>query len=88
MTSIFFKPTAVRHYSAGALKLYGLNNRHDLRAAYACERYKIITGMDAPVLSGKRESSKSIDRKAREMIARELGHNRIDVVASYLGSAQ
>ena len=79
---------SVRHHSANALKSHGLNNRHDLRAAYACERYRVITGVDAPVLAGKRQCSKNIDRQAREIIARELGHNRTDVVASYVGSSR
>ncbi|MGI9277004.1 MAG: integrase domain-containing protein [Endozoicomonas sp.] len=75
----------VRHYSVNPLKSQGLNNRHDLRAAYACERYRMITGVNAPVVTGKQLCSKSSDRQAREVVARELGHNRIDVVASYIG---
>ena len=78
----------VRHYSGAVLKKHGLNNRHDLRAAYACERYQQITHHAAPVIAGKRECLKSADRKAREVIARELGHNRTDVVASYIASCR
>ena len=80
--------SAVRHYSGAVLKKHGLNNRHDLRAAYACERYQQITDCSAPVIAGKRECLKSVDRKAREEIAQELGHHRTDVVASYLGSGR
>lgn len=79
--------SAVRHYSASALKSSGLNNRHDLRAAYACDRYRMITGVDAPVVAGKRLCSKSIDRQAREIITKELGHSRVEVVA-YIGSSR
>ena len=79
---------SVRHYSSVALKSNGLNNRHDLRAAYACERYHEITGVVAPVLEGKKQCSRRADREAREVIVGELGHNRIDVVASYIGIAE
>ena len=61
---------------------------HDMRAAYACERYQVITGHPAPVIAGQRLASKEIDRQARSVIAQELGHNRLDVVSSYVGSAQ
>ncbi len=57
--------SAVCHYSATALKSQGLNNRHDLRAAYACDRYRMITGVDAPVVAGERQCSKRTDRQAR-----------------------
>ena len=80
--------SAVRYYSADCLKFFGLNNRHDLRAAYACERYKSITGTAAPVIAGRRMSTKSCDWQAREIIAGELGHNRTDVVAAYIGSSR
>ncbi|WP_252180128.1 integrase domain-containing protein [Endozoicomonas sp. 4G] len=80
--------SAVRHYSGAVLKQYGLNNRHDLRAAYACERYQQITDTAAPVIAGKRECLKSLDRKARELISCELGHGRKSVVASYIGSSR
>ncbi|TQV78013.1 integrase [Exilibacterium tricleocarpae] len=61
---------------------------HDMRAAYACERYQYITGYPAPVIAGQRLASKDIDRQARSVIAQQLGHNRRDVVSSYIGSAQ
>ena len=57
---------------------------HDLRAAYACERYFSITGHPAPAL-GAKISDKTKDFEARKIISIELGHNRIDVVAEYVG---
>ncbi len=57
---------------------------HDLRAAYACERYAQLTGHAAPVVGGRIENRQA-DREAREIIAQELGHGRIDVVAEYIG---
>ena len=63
----------------------GGDGYHDARSAYACERYKALTGSDAPVIMGRRTVEKSIDKGARQVIAYELGHGRIDVVSSYIG---
>ena len=57
---------------------------HDLRAAYACERYEALTGHAAPAAGGS-ISDRDADREARETIASELGHGRIDVVGEYVG---
>lgn len=66
-----------------SLQEYGINRLHDLRSAYACERYEQLSGQPAPVLGGKNESS--LGYMARIKIAAELGHGRIDVTNSYLG---
>ena len=65
---------------------YGLSGFHDLRAAYACDRYAQLTGSPAPAVSGDRQASKAADRSARQILSQELGHGRIDVVAAYVGS--
>lgn len=65
-----------------------INGFHDMRAAYACERYQAITGYPAPVITGKRQADKTLDQKARTLLAQELGHNRTDVVAAYIGSSK
>lgn len=57
---------------------------HDLRAAYACQRYQEITGHAAPAAGGV-IGEKEADREARQQIASELGHGRTDVVAQYIG---
>jgi len=62
----------------------GARGIHDLRSSYACERYDALTGNQAPCNGGQIED-KQLDREAREQIARELGHGRIDVVSSYIG---
>lgn len=64
-----------------------LKGFHDLRAAYACERYEQLTDHPAPVVSGERLADKESDLAAREIISAELGHGRIDVVSAYVGSA-
>ena len=61
---------------------------HDMRAAFACERYQEITGYPAPVIAGQRQAPKAIDTQARLILSQMLGHNRIDVIAAYIGSSQ
>ena len=68
----------------GHLQQVGITGYHDLRAAYACERYQQLTGHPAPVIAGG-IVDKDQDRIAREQISAELGHGRIDVVAEYIG---
>lgn len=65
---------------------FGLRGFHELRAAYACERYEQITGHPAPVNGGDcyRQDQK-LDRAARQVLSIELGHNRIDVTSTYIG---
>lgn len=66
------------------LKSNGIPGYHDQRTAYACLRYEEITGRPAPVF-GTGIQDQELDRHAREIIANELGHNRIDVTTEYLG---
>lgn len=67
---------------------HALSGFHDLRAAYACERYRSLTGQPAPVVAGCRATTKESDQTARRTIAQELGHGRTDVVAAYIGSSK
>ncbi|WP_434560739.1 integrase domain-containing protein [Pseudomonas sp. R1-6] len=65
---------------------HGLKGFHELRAAYACERYEQLTGFPAPVNGGRgHREDRELDQRAREQISHELGHNRIDVVSAYIG---
>lgn len=57
---------------------------HELRSAYACERYAQITGHAAPC-TGVQILDRDVDRGARFLISEELGHGRIDVAAEYVG---
>lgn len=83
--------TWVQHYNHNRYVLGRhqslIDKQHDLRAAYACQRYKELTGYEAPVCRSAGESGpdKQADKNAREIISKELGHNRIDVTNSYLG---
>ncbi|KTB89004.1 integrase [Pseudomonas syringae ICMP 11293] len=65
---------------------HGLKGFHELRAAYACERYEQLTGCPAPVNGGRgHQEDRALDQRARQQISHELGHNRIDVVSAYIG---
>ena len=78
----------IHHVWASVRDDYGLKKIHDLRAAYACERYKQLTGSVAPVMAGRQLANRNTDRAARQTIAQELGHARIEVIASYIGGAR
>jgi len=68
------------------LHAHNLRGFHELRAAYACERYEQITQHRAPINGGQCcQVDKSLDRGARRQISYELGHGRIDVTAAYVG---
>ncbi|WP_256819779.1 integrase domain-containing protein [Pseudomonas putida] len=67
------------------LHAHNLKGFHELRAAYACERYEQITQHLAPINGGHRHVNLNLDREARRQIGYELGHGRIDVVATYIG---
>jgi len=63
-----------------------LKGFHELRAAYACERYEQLTGYAAPINGGHCYLiDRNLDQQARQQISLELGHNRIDVVSAYIG---
>ena len=80
--------TRVHHVWAAIRDDFNLKKLHDLRAAYACERYRTLTGSVAPVIANGRIAGRDADRAARQTIAQELGHARIDVVAAYIGGAR
>lgn len=85
-TYISFQRDTIRP-SRQILKLHNLKGFHELRAAYACERYEKITGHLAPVfgvICGR--PHRNIDRRARLQLSYELGHGRIDVASAYIGS--
>jgi hypothetical protein len=83
--------TWIAHYDHNRYVLNRYQNeidkQHDLRAAYACERYQELTGCKAPVCreTGDPKPDRDNDRNARMTISQELGHGRLDVTNSYLG---
>ncbi|MUT51291.1 MULTISPECIES: integrase domain-containing protein [Pseudomonas] len=68
------------------LHAHNLKGFHELRAAYACERYEQITQHRAPINGGQCcRVDRHLERQARRQISYELGHGRIDVVSAYVG---
>jgi len=68
----------------------GIDRVHGLRHAYAQARYVELTGWKAPAVGGPTSKQlspemKAIDREARLTISRELGHEREQITAVYLG---
>lgn len=65
---------------------HNLKGLHELRAAYACERYEQITHHPAPINGGHYyHLDRRLDQDARAQISFELGHSRIDIVSAYIG---
>src|SRR5262249_40372114 len=64
---------------------------HGLRHAYAQQRYKEITGWDAPIAGGPDPKTFNYEQRRQDALARmilteELGHSRIQITKqSYLG---
>lgn len=58
---------------------------HGLRHEYANDLYMQRTGQDSPVNHGKRVPLKQ-DRETRKEITEALGHSRLAITSSYLGS--
>jgi hypothetical protein len=70
-------------------KPFGIKGFHELRAAYACERYQQLTGYPAPVMTnGVRTAPIDADHKARIVLAQALGHNRVDVISAYVAGTK
>lgn len=82
--SVFLQQTVLP--ARETLHEHGLKGFHELRAAYACERYEQLTGHSAPVNGGHcYRIDRDLDQQARQQISVELGHNRIDVISTYIG---
>jgi integrase len=88
----------LHHYEAQA-KLMGVSKLHGLRHAYAQRRYKELTrlfdpngeGFDCSMNGGKQYKAmsveeKMIDRQARQIISKELGHSRTSITKIYCGT--
>lgn len=77
-----FREGELRH-GREQLKSNGVAGYHQLRAAYATERYADLTGHHAPVNGGK-INDKDVDLNSRLQISSELGHGRAEVLNSYV----
>ena len=79
----------LRIYEGHTLRA-GLSKMHGLRHAYAQRRYEELTGWKAPVAGGPPSKSLTLekreqDHQARIIVSRELGHEREQITAVYLG---
>jgi len=68
----------------------GLSKMHGLRHAYAQQRYRELTGWASPHAGGPTKqqlntAQRQTDQQARLTISEELGHQREQVTAVYLG---
>lgn len=68
----------------------GLSKLHGLRHHYAQQRYEALTGWPCPAAGGPTLKSltidqRDIDRQARLIISKQLGHEREAVTGIYLG---
>ncbi len=79
-------------------KSMGVSKLHGLRHAYAQQRYHELTqtldprkkGLICPIAGGVISKNlkgleKDLDRQARMILSRELGHSRINITKIYLG---
>ncbi|HGG6231314.1 TPA: hypothetical protein ACJG6B_003389 [Salmonella enterica subsp. enterica serovar Enteritidis] len=69
----------------------GIGHTHGLRHAYAQRRYEVLTGRKPPVPGGRsrrtmRREERQKDDEIRRQISEELGHSRISVTSTYLGT--
>lgn len=74
------------HRARKILHEFGIKGYHELRAAWACERYQEISGATAPILQAGTSHGQENGEQFRLTLARELGHDRVDVVAAYIGA--
>lgn len=68
----------------------GICNVHGQRHGYAQQRYEALTGWKAPACGGPTSrqltaEQRELDRAARLLISKELGHEREQITAIYLG---
>jgi integrase len=79
-----------RHVYDRQCKLADLKHMHGLRHAYAQRRYEALTGWKSPAAGGSSTrsltpSQRLADFEARQIISRELGHERVEITKVYLG---
>lgn len=79
-----------RNMYDGQCKAAGLSSMHGLRHRYAQMRYEALTGTQCPAAGGAptrllSPSQRNLDALARQIISNELGHERPQITAVYLG---
>ena len=79
-----------RNIYDGQCKAAGLSSMHGLRHHYAQMKYEALTGSKCPAAGGQPKcllspAQRMLDALAREVISNELGHDRPQITAVYLG---
>lgn len=79
-----------RHTYDAQCRVAGLNNMHGLRHHYAQARYEALTGWKAPAAGGPAVRALTPEQRlqdslARQTVSQELGHERLQIAAVYLG---
>lgn len=79
-----------RNLYDGQCKAAGLSSMHGLRHRYAQMRYEALTGTQCPAAGGPQahllnSAQRTLDALARQVISNELGHERPQITAVYLG---
>ena len=79
----------LQHFRAECARV-GIHAFHGHRHYYAQARYKELTGWECPARAGPMSKQltpkqKALDREARDVISREMGHGREQITAVYLG---
>jgi hypothetical protein len=84
------------HKARAILHRHGIKGYHDLRAAWACDRYYELAFRHPPVVlqnapsdempEDEAEATETLAKELGLELAQELGHNRLDVLAAYIGS--
>lgn len=74
----------------GQCKAAGLSNMHGLRHNYAQARYEALTGWKSPAVGGPSSRLLTSEQRvqdtiARQIVSRELGHERAQITAVYIG---
>ena len=79
----------LQHFRAECARV-GIHAFHGHRHYYAQARYKELTGWECPARAGPMSKQltpkqKALDREARDVTSREMGHGREQITAVYLG---
>lgn len=80
----------------GRNHVFGIKGYHDLRAAWVCDRYLELANRHAPVVMQNsppdelpEEEAEAVETLSKELgleLAQALGHDRLDILAAYIGS--
>lgn len=82
------------HRARVTLRRHKIKGYHALRAAWACDRYMELAGCPVPVVVQALPADRlpadpaaiSLAEELGLLLSEELGHNRLDILAAYIGT--